>query len=88
MGRWYRVSGGEEGPSSGGIVPFTSVTQDEVGAAENSQEEENRRLEDPAKFARSRGSSDQGGVTWELPVSAGMENQSPSGFGVSAFGDW
>jgi hypothetical protein len=34
MGSWYRVSGGEEGPSSGGIVPFASVAQDEAGAAD------------------------------------------------------
>jgi hypothetical protein len=50
VGRWYRVSGGEEGPSSGGIVPFASVAQDEAGAAESSQKEENRRRVIPKKF--------------------------------------
>jgi hypothetical protein len=68
------------GTDPGGLNRIEAWKQEEFS------EEENRRLESPVKFAKSRGSSDQGGVTRELTLSAGVENQSPSDFGVSAFG--
>jgi hypothetical protein len=61
--------GVREGQSSGGVVPCKhhrnrpggDLNQGKAWKPEDSQEEENKRLETPVKFAKSRGSSDQGG---------------------------